>query len=73
MLRPCLEYMSGAGLGQLPELFDGEPPYHAGGLPASARSVGEVLRAYVGEVVDPVNETEVKVSLAPTANGVVKS
>ncbi|HYE17118.1 MAG TPA: amylo-alpha-1,6-glucosidase [Tepidisphaeraceae bacterium] len=71
MLRPCLEHMCGAGLGQLPELFDGEPPYHAGGLPASARSVGEVLRAYVEDVAGPVGENEVKVSLAARANGVV--
>jgi glycogen debranching enzyme len=51
MLKPCLEHLSGAGNGQIHELFDGDVPHHAGGLTASARSVAELLRAYVEDVL----------------------
>jgi predicted glycogen debranching enzyme len=52
MLAPALKFLCGEGGGQLPELFDGDAPHHAGGLTASARSVAEVLRAYAEDVLD---------------------
>jgi predicted glycogen debranching enzyme len=52
LLEPCINYLRGDGLGQLCELFDGEPPQEPGGLRASARSVAEVLRCYVEDVLD---------------------
>ena len=52
MLRPCVDYLSGAGTGQLCELFDGNAPHFPGGAPASAAAVGEVLRCYVEDVLD---------------------
>jgi predicted glycogen debranching enzyme len=44
-LTPLVEHLFGAGLGQLPEVFDGDPPHRPGGSVAQAWSVGEVLRA----------------------------
>src|SRR5439155_25248939 len=52
LLQGCLDYMGGEGLGQLCELFDGDLPHHPGGLRASARSVGELLRCYVEDILD---------------------
>jgi glycogen debranching enzyme len=52
ILRGCLDHARGRGCGQLHELFDGDAPHAAGGLTASARSVAEVLRAYVEDVLD---------------------
>ena len=52
MLQGCFEYLRGNGLGQLCELFDGDSPQQPGGLRASAKSVGEVLRSYVEDVLD---------------------
>ena len=52
LIKGCLSYLNGNGLGQLCELFDGNPPRHPGGLRASARSVGEVLRCYVENVLN---------------------
>jgi predicted glycogen debranching enzyme len=59
MLRPGLEHLRGRGGGQIHELFDGDAPHHPGGLTACARSVAEVLRAYVEDVLDlgPVDVT----------------
>jgi predicted glycogen debranching enzyme len=45
LLTPLAEFVAGAGTGQLPELFDGDPPHRPGGCPAQAWSVAEVLRA----------------------------
>ena len=44
-LAPLVEHFFGPGLGQLPEVFDGDPPHRPGGCVAQAWSVGEVLRA----------------------------
>jgi predicted glycogen debranching enzyme len=52
-LTGCIAYMNGNGLGQICELFDGDAPHRPGGAIASARSVGEVLRCYVEDVIDP--------------------
>ena len=39
-----------AGLGQISEVFDGDPPHHPGGRIAQAWSVAEVLRTYIEDV-----------------------
>jgi predicted glycogen debranching enzyme len=39
-----------AGLGQISEVFDGDPPHHPGGCIAQAWSVAEVLRTYIEDV-----------------------
>jgi predicted glycogen debranching enzyme len=51
-LQPCIEHVRGAGMGHLCELFDGDGPHRPGGAIASAASIGEVLRAYVEEILD---------------------
>ncbi len=51
-LRPCLEHVQGPGFGHLCELFDGDAPHRPGGAIASATSVGELLRAYVEDILD---------------------
>jgi glycogen debranching enzyme len=43
-------YMENDGLGQLPEVFDGDAPHRAGGCMAQAWSVAEVLRVAVEEI-----------------------
>jgi predicted glycogen debranching enzyme len=52
LLEPCLEHLRTAGVGQLCELFDGDPTHRPGGAIAAAVSVSEVLRAYAQEVLD---------------------
>jgi glycogen debranching enzyme len=43
-LAPLLRYAAEEGLGQLPEVFDGDAPQRPGGCIAQAWSVAEVLR-----------------------------
>jgi predicted glycogen debranching enzyme len=43
-LEPLLGHLDDAGLGHLPEIADGDPPYTARGCPFQAWSVGEALR-----------------------------
>lgn len=43
-LRPLLDFLLAKGVGQLPEVFDGDPPHRSNGCPAQAWSVAEVLR-----------------------------
>jgi glycogen debranching enzyme len=50
-LDACIEQINGDGMGQLCELFDGDVPRRPGGAIADARSVGEVLRAYLENVL----------------------
>ncbi|MBI1851892.1 MAG: glycogen debranching enzyme N-terminal domain-containing protein [Planctomycetes bacterium] len=45
-VRPLVEWATSVGLGQIPELFDGDPPHKPRGCIAQAVSVGEVLRAW---------------------------
>lgn len=44
-LRPLLDFLLAGGVGQLPEVFDGDPPHRPNGCPAQAWSVAEILRA----------------------------
>ncbi|MBX3277842.1 MAG: amylo-alpha-1,6-glucosidase [Acidobacteria bacterium] len=44
MLLHFGEHLRDAGLGQISEIFDGDPPYHPRGCVAQAWSVAEVLR-----------------------------
>jgi len=46
-LIPSKEHLCEAGLGQISEIFDGDPPHRPRGCIAQAWSVAEVLRAYV--------------------------
>jgi predicted glycogen debranching enzyme len=51
VLTACIDQLTGDGMGQLCELFDGDVPRRPGGAIADVRSVGEVLRAYVEGVL----------------------
>lgn len=44
VLMPLVAEMEGLSLGQLPEVYDAEPPHGPGGCPAQAWSVAETLR-----------------------------
>src|SRR5260221_13144701 len=48
-LEPLRAHLWQAGLGQISEVFDGDPPHHPGGCIAQAWSVAEILRTYVEE------------------------
>jgi len=41
------DHLYQAGLGQISEVFDGDPPHHPAGCMAQAWSVAEVLRTYI--------------------------
>jgi glycogen debranching enzyme len=46
LLRPLGEHLVGAGVGQIAEIFDGDPPHRPRGCFAQAWSVAELLRAF---------------------------
>ncbi|HMD50069.1 MAG TPA: amylo-alpha-1,6-glucosidase, partial [Bryobacteraceae bacterium] len=46
-LDPLREHLRQIGLGQIPEVFDGDPPHSPRGCIAQAWTVSEVLRVYV--------------------------
>jgi len=50
MLKPMRAHLWEAGLDQISEVFDGDPPQRAGGCFAQAWSVAEVLRALCEDV-----------------------
>ena len=52
-LAACAQYIESDGLGQICELFDGDAPHRPCGTIASARSVAEILRCYVEDVLEP--------------------
>ncbi len=61
-LSPLLrDRLHDLGVGTISEVFDGDPPYRAGGCVAQAWSVAEVLRVYVEDVlsVRPKFEKEI--------------
>ena len=45
-LQPIGEHLTDAGLGQVSEIFDGDPPHAPRGAPAQAWSVAGVLEAW---------------------------
>ena len=47
LLAPIAEHLHDAGLGQVSEIFDGDPPHTPRGCPAQAWSVACVLEAWV--------------------------
>jgi predicted glycogen debranching enzyme len=49
-LSELRRYLEDEGLGQIPEVFDGDAPHRAGGCLAQAWSVSELLRVLVDEV-----------------------
>ena len=49
LLQPLLDWMNRDGMGNLPEVFDGDEPHAPGGCPAQAWSVAEV-RALLSEL-----------------------
>jgi glycogen debranching enzyme len=55
-------YIGDEGLGQIPEVFDGDAPHRAGGCFAQAWSVAELLRSIVGDViaVEPARRVAVR-------------
>jgi predicted glycogen debranching enzyme len=46
-LEPLRAQLWQYGLGQISEVFDGDPPHHPGGCIAQAWSIAEVLRTYI--------------------------
>ena len=55
-IRGCLGHLTADGCGQLCELFDGDAPQRGNGAIASVRSVGEILRTYVEDVLNETPE-----------------
>ena len=45
-LEPIGDHLADAGLGQVSEIFDGDPPHRPRGCPAQAWSVACVLEAW---------------------------
>jgi predicted glycogen debranching enzyme len=50
-MRPLQEYMHGVGLGQIPEIFDGDPAHAPRGCIAQAWSIAELLRVLAEHVL----------------------
>ncbi len=51
-IKPVLDHMSyEAAIGGISEVFDGDAPHRAGGCYDQAWSVGEILRAYVEDIL----------------------
>jgi glycogen debranching enzyme len=46
LLQGLIDHLGHAGLGTVPEIFDGDPPHRPVGCFAQAWSVSELLRAY---------------------------
>ncbi|MBI2963324.1 MAG: glycogen debranching enzyme family protein [Deltaproteobacteria bacterium] len=50
LVAPLLEHLAKDGVGQVPELFDADPPHAPGGCTAQAWSVAELVRLLAGEL-----------------------
>ena len=64
-LRGFATHLEDAGLGQISEIFDAEPPHRPRGCVAQAWSVAELLRVAVEEVFEPARGQE----MAATRSG----
>jgi predicted glycogen debranching enzyme len=51
LLRPLGEHLVGAGVGQIAEIFEGDPPHGPRGCFAQAWSVAEVFRAFCEDIL----------------------
>ena len=51
-LEPMLHVFDGLWDGSIPEIFDGDPPFAPRGCMNQAWSVGEILRAWVEDILD---------------------
>jgi glycogen debranching enzyme len=51
-LEPLKKHITEAGLGQISEVFDGDPPHRPGGCFAQAWSIAEVLRSLCEDVFE---------------------
>jgi len=61
-LDPLRQHLRQAGLGQISEVFDGDPPHQPGGCIAQAWSVAEVLRTYMEDALGKRPEFQVTTS-----------
>jgi glycogen debranching enzyme len=50
LVEPLLRHLSSEGVGQLAEIFDGDPPHPPAGCVAQAWSVAELVRVLVREL-----------------------
>lgn len=50
LIEPLIAYLAHQGVGQIPEVFDADPPHGAGGCPAQAWSVAELVRLLATEL-----------------------
>jgi len=64
-----LHYLRNQGVGQIPELFDGNFPHHGGGALASAPAVAEILRCYSEDILGrrPENTARLRPGAPPLA------
>jgi glycogen debranching enzyme len=67
VIRANVDYAAGQGMGQIPELFDGESRHNPGGAIASGASVGEILRIYSESVLSISPTAEVPERVRPIA------
>ncbi len=68
-LEACMSHLDTDGMGQLPELFDGDDPQRPGGAIAAVISAAEVLRAWMEDVqnVCPVLTPKLQVDISAAA------
>jgi glycogen debranching enzyme len=64
LLRGIEQHLSEAGLGQISEIFDADPPHRPQGCFAQAWSVGEILRALCEDIYQTTTVTTRETSAA---------
>ena len=52
-IQPLLDHLRGQGVGQLPEIYDADPPHAAAGCVAQAWSIAEIIRVLASELATP--------------------
>jgi glycogen debranching enzyme len=60
-------YVENEGVGQIPEVFDGDAPHRAGGCMAQAWSVAELLRTCVEDISDGLRAEPTRTGAATIA------